>query len=58
MARVDKSVRISKTVTTYESGEFTDYSKAIVYFRCHYTPVLKRIRSLIKTKKEANSFYY
>ena len=41
-----------------QRGEFTDYSKAAKYFKCDRTAVSKRIRGLIKTRKEVTYFYY
>jgi hypothetical protein len=36
IARADKSALISKAVTTFQSGEFADYSEATAYYRVHF----------------------
>jgi hypothetical protein len=56
MARVDKSARIAAAIAAIRSGEFKDYSKAAAKFKVDCTMILKRIRSLTKSRKDADSF--
>jgi hypothetical protein len=45
-------------VLIIRSGEYTDYSNAAKKFHCSHTAVIRRIKGLIKTRQEANSFYH
>ena len=58
MERVDKSALVTKAVLIIRSKEFKDYSNAVKKFHCSHTAVMRRIKGLIKTRQEANSFYY
>ena len=55
MGRADKSARIAAAITAIESGEFRDYSKAAAHFRVDRTSISKRIRSITRSRKEADS---
>jgi hypothetical protein len=51
-----KSIRINKAVAAIQRGDFIHFSNAIDYYKCSYTAVSRRIRGLIKLKKQANLF--
>jgi hypothetical protein len=51
-----KSSRIDKAVAVIQRGEFTHYANIAREFKYNRSTVSRRIRGLIKSKKEANSF--
>jgi hypothetical protein len=53
-----KSSRIDKAVAAIQRGEFTHYADAAREFKCNRSAVSRRIRSLTKSKKEANLFWH
>jgi DNA invertase Pin-like site-specific DNA recombinase len=53
-----KSSRINKAVAAIQRGEFTYYTNIAREFKYNRSTISRRIRSLIKSKKEANSFCY
>ena len=58
MARVDKSACIAVAIAAIKLGEIIDYSKVAAKFDIDYTIISKRIYSLTKSKKDANSFWH
>ena len=56
MARVDKLACIALAIATIRSREFKDYSKVAAKFNVDYTTISKRICSLMKSRKDADSF--
>jgi hypothetical protein len=58
MGRADKSAQVTKAVLAICSGEYIDYSNATKKFYYSHTAVIRRIKGLIKTWQEANSFYH
>ncbi len=48
--------RIGAAVAAIRRGEFSDYAKAAKEFKCDRGAVSRRIQSLTKSKKEADTF--
>jgi hypothetical protein len=53
-----KSSHINKAVAAIQRGEFTYYANIARKFKYNYSAISRQIRSLIKSKKEANLFWY
>ena len=53
-----KSKAVDSAVAAIQRGEFTDYANAARKYGCSRTAVSRRVRSLTKTKREANSFWH
>jgi hypothetical protein len=51
-----KSSRIDAAVAAIQRGELSDYSSAAKKYKCSRIAISRRVYSLIKTKREANSF--
>jgi hypothetical protein len=49
---------INKAVAVIQKGEFTYYTNIARKFKYNYSTISRQIRSLIKSKKEANLFWY
>ena len=56
--KITKSERVDAAVAAIQRGEFTDYSNTAFHYGCSHSAVFQCIRSLTKTKKKANSFWY
>jgi hypothetical protein len=51
-----KSKRIDAAIIAIQRGEFTIYFDVVDYYECSRLAVSRRIRGLIKSRKEAFSF--
>jgi hypothetical protein len=57
MGRVDKSVRITTVVEAIETRACTSYKTCSIRFEVDRTVISKRVRGLIRSRKEAASVY-
>ncbi len=53
-----KTLRIDKAMAAIQRGEFVYYANAIKHYKCSRNAVSQRIRGLIKSKKDFNSFWH
>jgi MFS-type transporter involved in bile tolerance (Atg22 family) len=58
MGQANKLAQITKAVLAICLGEYRDYSNITKKFYYSYIAIIRRIRGLIKTQQEANSFYH
>jgi O6-methylguanine-DNA--protein-cysteine methyltransferase len=52
-----KSKAINEVVAAIKRGEFIHYSDIAKKYKCDYSALSKRVCGLIKTKKDADSFW-
>jgi len=52
-----KSKAIDAEVAAIKRGEFIHYSDIAKKYKCDYSALFRRIRELIKTKKDTDSFW-
>jgi hypothetical protein len=58
MGRADKLALVTKAVLVIRLGEFKDYFNTVKKLYYSYIAVMRRIKGLIKTWQEVNSFYH
>ena len=51
-----KSKAINKAIAIIKRGEFIYYSDIAKKYKCDCSALFRRVRGLIKTKKDADSF--
>jgi hypothetical protein len=52
-----KSKAVNKAVAAIKRGEFIYYSDIAKKYKCDCNALFRRVRGLIKTKKDADSFW-
>jgi hypothetical protein len=53
-----KSKHINAVVAAIQRGKFVYYANAAAKYRCDRSALGRRIRGLINSKKDANSFWH